>query len=81
MRYNPRLVAEGKNPFTWIPRRRPSRLKSTPITKTLYYARPERRGSRERLLKLAQQDVQTRWKLYEQFASMSFNGGGEKKAT
>lgn len=79
-RYNPALLKEGKNPLQLD-----SKAPSIPLEK---YAYNETRytmliqsneEAAERLLKLAQQDVDTRWKLYEQFAAIHFNGSNGKK--
>jgi pyruvate-ferredoxin/flavodoxin oxidoreductase len=69
-RYNPDLVAQGKNPFVLD-----SKAPSIPLQK---YAYNETRftmlvqsneEAAERLLKLAQGDVDRRWKKYEQMAA------------
>lgn len=81
-RYNPVLSKEGKNPFQLD-----SKAPSIPLEK---YAYNETRytmlvqsneEAAERLMKLAQEDVNTRWKLYEQFAGIPHNGqdGSQKK--
>jgi len=68
-RYNPLLRAEGKNPFTLD-----SKKPSVPLNDYTYneirYKMLTRTNPREaeRLLKLGQQDVNERWKLYEQMA-------------
>ncbi len=76
-RYNPSLTAEGKNPMQLD-----SKAPSIPLEK---YAYNETRytmlvqsdeEAAERLLKLAQQDVNNRWKMYERLAAQN---GGEKK--
>ena len=76
-RYNPMLRAEGKNPLQLD-----SKAPSIPLEKYVYnetrytsLALTDEEGA-ERLLKLAQEDVNVRWKMYEQLASMN---GGEKK--
>ena len=69
-RYNPALAAEGKNPMQLD-----SKAPSIPLEK---YAYNETRytmlvqsdeAAAERLLKLAQQDVNDRWKKYEEMAA------------
>ncbi len=82
-RFNPDLVKRGKNPLQLD-----SKAPTLPLQK---YAYNETRytmlvqsneEAAERLLKLAQEDVNTRWKLYEQLATMSVNGkadGGDHK--
>ncbi|MBI4788207.1 MAG: pyruvate:ferredoxin (flavodoxin) oxidoreductase [Chloroflexi bacterium] len=76
-RYNPMLRAEGKNPLQLD-----SKAPSIPLEKYVYnetrytsLALTDEEGA-ERLLKLAQEDVNARWKMYEQLAAMN---GGEKK--
>jgi pyruvate-ferredoxin/flavodoxin oxidoreductase len=80
-RYNPVLVKEDKNPLQLD-----SKAPTIPLEK---YAYNEARytmlvqsneEAAERLLKLAQEDVNTRWKLYEQLAAIQYNGhnGNEK---
>lgn len=68
-RYNPMLAAEGKNPFQLD-----SKSPSIPLKDYIYneirYKMLTRTNPQEaeRLLKLGQQDVETRWKLYERMA-------------
>ena len=79
-RYNPALVKEGKNPLQLD-----SKAPSIPLEK---YAYNETRytmliqsneEAAERLMKLAQEDVNTSWKMYEQLAAMQYNGHNGKK--
>jgi pyruvate-ferredoxin/flavodoxin oxidoreductase len=79
MRYNPDLVGQGKNPFQLD-----SRAPSTPLKDCLYNetrytmlakSDPERA---KKLLELAQEDVASRWKLYDYWAHMPVNGGEKK---
>jgi pyruvate-ferredoxin/flavodoxin oxidoreductase len=72
-RYNPALVAEGKNPFQLD-----SRAPSIPLEKYIYNetrytmlvnSDPE---EAKKLLQQAQQNVNERWKLYQHMANMSF---------
>jgi pyruvate-ferredoxin/flavodoxin oxidoreductase len=76
-RYNPALVAEGKNPFVLD-----CKAPSLPLDKYIYnetrytmlvHSKPE---DARRLLAEAQADVMNRWRIYEQMASMP---GGEAK--
>ncbi len=68
-RYNPTLVKEGKNPFLLD-----SKAPSIPIDKYVYnetrytMLTQSNEEAAERLLKLAQADVETRWKMYEKMA-------------
>lgn len=81
-RYNPALAKEGKNPLQLD-----SKAPSIPLEK---YAYNETRytmlvqsneEAAERLLKLAQEDVNSRWRMYEQLAAIQYNGhnGSGKK--
>jgi len=74
-RYNPMLVAQGKNPFQLD-----SKAPSIPLENYIYnetrytmlrHSSPEAAAE---LLKEAQHDVQDRWKLYEYWANMPANG-------
>ncbi|MFZ2097089.1 MAG: pyruvate:ferredoxin (flavodoxin) oxidoreductase [Anaerolineales bacterium] len=79
-RYNPKLVEEGKNPLIID-----SKDPSIPLEQYIYnetryrmlLQSDEQRA--EMLLKLAQQDVKSRWELYKQMAAMHYgsNGGNE----
>jgi pyruvate-ferredoxin/flavodoxin oxidoreductase len=72
-RYDPRLKAEGKNPFQLDSRKPEIPLKDYIYNETRYrmlvQSNPE---SAARLLTLAQASVDERWRLYEHMASMSF---------
>ncbi len=78
-RYDPQLVEQGKNPLQLD-----SKAPSIPLDK---YAYNETRytmlvqsdeEAAERLLKLAQQDVNSRWQMYEQLAAIKYNGAEKK---
>lgn len=79
-RYNPALMSENKNPL-----KIDSKAPSIPVEKYAYnetryrmlLQRDEQRA--ERLMKLAQEDVQGRWDLYRQMAAMHYGNGGEEK--
>ena len=71
-RFNPDLASEGKNPLTLD-----SKAPAVPLEEFIYQqnrfniltkSQPERA---KQLLKLAQQDVYTRWTFYEQMASQA----------
>jgi pyruvate-ferredoxin/flavodoxin oxidoreductase len=73
-RYNPNLVKQGKNPFQLD-----SRKPTLPLDKYIYnetrytmlaHGNPE---AARRLLQAAQEEVQSRWRLYEHWASMPGN--------
>ena len=75
-RYNPDLVKLGKNPFQLD-----SRPPSLPLDKYIYnetrytmlaHSDPE---AAKHLLKEAEEDVHDRWRLYNNMAAMSMNGG------
>jgi pyruvate-ferredoxin/flavodoxin oxidoreductase len=69
-RYNPNLAKEGKNPMQLD-----SKAPSIPLQKYVYnetrytMLAQSNEEAAERLLKLAQEDVNKRWKMYEQLAS------------
>jgi pyruvate-ferredoxin/flavodoxin oxidoreductase len=75
LRYNPALTAEGKNPFTLD-----SKAPSISLDKYIYNETrykmlvQSNEEAAERLLKLGQEDIQARWRWYEQLAAMQFNG-------
>jgi pyruvate-ferredoxin/flavodoxin oxidoreductase len=75
MRYNPALVAEGKNPLQLDSRPPSIPLKQYAYNETRYtmLAHSDPEGAKE-LLREAQDDVQKRWKLYEYWAQMPSNG-------
>jgi pyruvate-ferredoxin/flavodoxin oxidoreductase len=75
-RYNPMLTAEGKNPLT-IDSKEPSiPLKDYAYNETRYRMLVQSDEQRaEELLKLAQQDVQSRWNYYKQMAAMHYGNG------
>jgi pyruvate-ferredoxin/flavodoxin oxidoreductase len=73
-RFNPELVKQGKNPLQLD-----SRAPALPLEKYVYnetrytmlvHSDPE---AAKRLLELAQEDVNTRWRLYENWAAMLVN--------
>ena len=74
-RYNPSLVAEGKNPFQLDSKAPTIALKDYAYNETRYTmlakSNPEQA---QKLLALAQQDVTSRFKIYEHWAGMSPNG-------
>jgi pyruvate-ferredoxin/flavodoxin oxidoreductase len=74
-RYNPDLTKLGKNPFQLD-----SRPPSLPLEKYIYnetrytmLARSDPEAAKQ-LLRLAQEDVRNRWRLYENLAAMTTNG-------
>jgi pyruvate-ferredoxin/flavodoxin oxidoreductase len=82
-RYDPRLVAQGKNPLSLD-----SKAPSIPVKdyaymetryKMLTFSQPE---EAKRLLQLAQRDAQMRYQLYQQLAGLKYGDGGDgaKKA-
>jgi pyruvate-ferredoxin/flavodoxin oxidoreductase len=79
-RYNPSLVNEGRNPLS-IDSKDPSiPLEQYVYNETRYRMLLQSDEQRaELLLKLAQQDVKSRWELYKQMAAMHYgsNGGNE----
>ncbi len=76
-RYNPNLAEEGKNPFQ-LDSRAPSLSLQQYIYNEARYtmlAKSNPEHAKE-LLKLAEEDVASRWKLYEHMAHQPANGGG-----
>jgi pyruvate-ferredoxin/flavodoxin oxidoreductase len=79
-RYNPALIAEGKNPLQID-----SRDPSIPLSQYVYnetryrmlLQSDEQRA--EVLLKQAEQDVKSRWTYYKQMAAMHFDGNGHEE--
>jgi pyruvate-ferredoxin/flavodoxin oxidoreductase len=74
-RYNPALAAQGKNPFQLDSRQPSTALKDYIYNETRYTmlvkSNPE---EAKRLLALAEEDVKSRWKLYEYMSTMPVNG-------
>jgi pyruvate-ferredoxin/flavodoxin oxidoreductase len=78
-RYNPDLAKLGKNPFQLD-----SRPPSLPLDKYIYnetrytmLAHTDPEGAKQ-LLKLAEEDVRDRWRLYTNMAAMPMNGGAKE---
>jgi pyruvate-ferredoxin/flavodoxin oxidoreductase len=78
-RYNPQLAREGKNPLQLD-----SRPPSIPLEKYIYnetrytmlvHAQPE---AAKRALQLAQEEVQTRWELYDKWAAAPATVAGKE---
>jgi pyruvate-ferredoxin/flavodoxin oxidoreductase len=78
-RYNPDLVAQGKNPFQLDSRTPTVALKDYIYNETRYTmlakSNPEQAKA---LLTLAEGDVASRWKLYEHLSHQPTNGGEQK---
>jgi pyruvate-ferredoxin/flavodoxin oxidoreductase len=79
-RYNPGMVNEGKNPLI-IDSKDPSiPLEQYVYNETRYRMLLQSDEQRaETLLKLAQQDVKSRWELYKQMAAMHYGNNGENE--
>ncbi|MGA2267955.1 MAG: pyruvate:ferredoxin (flavodoxin) oxidoreductase [Bryobacteraceae bacterium] len=79
MRYNPELVAQGKNPFQLDSRAPSSAFKDYAYNETRYTmlvkSNPE---EAKKLLGLAQEDVAGRWRLYDYMSHQPANGGDKK---
>ncbi len=79
-RYDPRLAAEGKNPFQLDSRAASVKLKDYVYNETRYTMLAKSNpGEAQRLLELAQQDVLDRWKIYEHMAHMPAAGAATEK--
>jgi pyruvate-ferredoxin/flavodoxin oxidoreductase len=71
VRYNPELAAQGKNPLTLDSKAPSIPLQDYVYNETRYSMLTKSKPEQAKvLLKLAQEDVLTRWKLYEHMASM-----------
>ncbi len=78
-RYNPNNLLEGKNPLKLDSKEPKIRLQDYIYTETRYKMLTKSHPNEAKeLLKLAQEDVLKRWKLYEQMASFDFS---DKKET
>ena len=72
-RYNPALAVEGKNPLSLDSKAPKIPLKDYVYNETRFSSLVSRDEERaEMLLKLAQEDVLSRWRQYEQMAAMTF---------
>jgi len=78
-RFNPDLIAQNKNPFQLDSRAPSITLKEYIYNETRYTmlvkSNPEHA---KELLALAEHDVESRWKLYDNWAHMPVNGGETK---
>jgi pyruvate-ferredoxin/flavodoxin oxidoreductase len=74
-RYNPDLVEEGKNPLLIDSKKPTISFSDYAYNETRYrmlLQSDEKRA--EMLMKLAEEDVDSRWELYQQMAAMHYNG-------
>jgi pyruvate-ferredoxin/flavodoxin oxidoreductase len=80
MRYNPDLVAQGKNPLTLDSKAPSITLDKFENNETrftmLTHSDPE---AAKRLLKIAQEEVTARWRLYEHWAAMPGSSATQEK--
>jgi len=78
-RFDPRRIAEGKNPLQLDSKPPSIPVKDYAYNETRYTmltkSKPE---EAKRLIELAQQDVDSRWGLYQQLAAMNYGGDGGK---
>jgi pyruvate-ferredoxin/flavodoxin oxidoreductase len=78
-RYDPRLAAQGKNPLILDSKAPSIPMKDYAYSETRYkmltLSNPE---EAKRLLKLAQNDVTTRYQFYQQLAGLDFAGNENK---
>jgi pyruvate-ferredoxin/flavodoxin oxidoreductase len=82
-RFNPALVAEGKNPLILDSKEPSIPLKDYVYNETRYRMLVQSDEQRaETLLKLADEDVRFRWNLYRQMAALHYgpNGGDGQQA-
>ncbi|MGA3079054.1 MAG: pyruvate:ferredoxin (flavodoxin) oxidoreductase [Bryobacteraceae bacterium] len=74
-RYDPRVAAEGKNPFQLDSRAPSIKLKDYVYNETRYIMLAKSNPDQaSHLLELAQQDVLDRWRIYENMVHMPMNG-------
>jgi pyruvate-ferredoxin/flavodoxin oxidoreductase len=79
-RYNPDLAAEGKNPFQLDSRPPNVPLKNYVYNETRYTMLAKSNPDQaKKLLALAEEDVASRWKLYDYLAHQPVNGVEEVK--
>jgi pyruvate-ferredoxin/flavodoxin oxidoreductase len=77
-RYNPGNIDQGKNPLKLDSKDPSISVKEAAYTETRYSMLALSDEDRaERLMKNAQEDVDTRWELYKQMASIRYNGNGQ----
>ena len=78
-RYNPALIAEGKNPLS-IDSKEPSvPFEQYAYNETRYKQLVQADEARaEMLMKLAKKDIQSRWDLYRQMAAMHYDNNGKE---
>jgi pyruvate-ferredoxin/flavodoxin oxidoreductase len=79
-RYNPDLMKEGKNPLKLDSKAPTIKFKDYAYLETRYKmltkSKPE---EAKRLMELAQHDVELRWQMYEQLASLKYGSEGDNK--
>jgi len=74
-RYNPALIAEGKNPLSIDSKDPTIPFEQYAYNETRFRMLLQSDEHRaEQLMKLAQKDVKSRWDLYRQMAAMHFDG-------
>ena len=77
-RFNPALVAEGKNPLSIDSKEPTISFEEYAYNETRYRMLLQSDEQRaETLMKLAKKDVKGRWNLYRQMAAMHYNGSDE----
>jgi len=77
-RYNPALIAEGKNPLSIDSKEPTITFEQYAYNETRFRMLVQSDEHRaEELIKLAQKDVEGRWDLYRQMAAMHFDGKPE----
>jgi pyruvate-ferredoxin/flavodoxin oxidoreductase len=80
IRFNPDLLKEGKNPLQLDSKAPKITLKDYAYMETRYRMLTKiNPREAERLIDLAQKEVDFRWRLYEQLAQLHCNNKGEKK--
>jgi pyruvate-ferredoxin/flavodoxin oxidoreductase len=77
-RYNPALIAEGKNPLSIDSKEPTVSFEEYAYNETRYRMLLQSDEQRaETLMKMAEKDVKGRWELYRQMAAIHYNGSNE----
>jgi len=78
-RYNPNLIDEGKNPLKLDSKDPSIPVKDAAYTETRYSMLVQKDESRaEKLMRHAQEEIDSRWELYKQMAAIQYNGDDQE---
>jgi len=79
-RYNPEMIDQGANPLTLDSKDPSIPFKDAAYTETRFSMLALSDENRaEQLMKYAQEEIDSRWELYKQMASIRYNGNGSEK--